>query len=223
MAASVRGESGGQGGGEAREPFPPPCFTPKIIPVLGAWSAHCGLPHMVVGGRGRPKCEAHATRDPGGKKGGEGSKYATRGLSLSPIWPRSMYTYFFLYHRLPMRRALCLQAYCLLTTNPLSRNIHHHMFFTRSAQCPTHGAGPRTGQFCVSPHPPPCGAMEVACIVVAAFRRGREARRAARPEHPPPLPTNDLGACSAHSGLPHGVGGRGRPQCEAHTTRKTWR
>ena len=105
---------------------------------------------------------------------------------------------------------------------PLSRHIHHLMFYPgwRNARqrCRTaDGAVRRLAPI------PPCGARRSPVLLWRHSVRGREARRAARPEHPPPLPTHALGACSAHSGLPHGVGGRGRPQCEAHTTRETWR
>ena len=76
---------------------------------------------------------------------------------------------------------------------------------------------------------PPCGGEEVACTVVAAFRKGkgageREARRAAGPETPP-FPQTPLFRVRVlrTAGLPHGEGGRERPRCEAHDTRKTWR
>ena len=49
---------------------------------------------------------------------GVGKQECSPWLKLEPnMATECMYTYF-LYHRLPKRRALCLQAFCLLTTNP---------------------------------------------------------------------------------------------------------
>ena len=64
-----------------------------------------------------------------------------------------MYTYF-LYHRLPMQRGLCLQAFCLLTTNRLSRNIHHLMYFYPGWRNARHTVQDRgRGSSAISPHP----------------------------------------------------------------------
>ena len=90
--------------------------------------------------------------------------------------------------------SLCSDHHTTHTHKPLSRHIHHLMFYPgwRNARqrCRTaDGAVRRLAPI------PPCGAKEVACIVVAAFRkggrgglRGRRGPRPSPPLLPPRLP-----------------------------------
>ena len=151
---------------------------------------------------------------------------------MSPIWPRSASTYF-LYHRLPKRRALCLQAYCLLTTNPLSRNIHHLMFFFSqvgampATRCRTADGAVRR----LAPIPPPCGEDGGRLYSCGGIRKG--GKRGARGRRGPrtlslPLfysqdkPCSGCVVCALWSPT-HGCGWAGETKVRSARHQGSWR
>ena len=103
--------TGGKRGARGRRgprTLSPPLFYSQDKPCSGCVVLALWSPTHGCGWAGETK--VRSARHQGSwrqKWGEEGSKYATRGLSLSPIWPRSMHTYFFLYTTASRCGGLC--------------------------------------------------------------------------------------------------------------------